>query len=100
MDTIRIVSYNQWNNTNNREAWEALNLDCSSKVRSKGHATVFKELMPDIVGAQEVNKDMQTDLMLCLLEKNLNYTMLWGNLTPIFYRADKFELLDKFQQLI
>lgn len=94
MSIIRFMSHNQWNNTNNRETWEKLGLDCSSKVRSKGHATIFEELMPDIVGAQEVNKEMQADFMLSLLEKNINYTMIWGNLTPIFYRMDKFELLD------
>lgn len=94
MSTIRLMSQNQWNRTNNKDAWEALGLDCSSAVRMKGHIRVFKELAPDIVGGQEVNKDMQLDFMLYAQEEKLPYTIIWGNMTPIFYRADKFELLD------
>ena len=94
MSKLRLMSQNQWNNTPNRPSWEARGLDCSAEVRMKGHAEVFAELLPDVVGGQEVNKEMQQLLMLALTEKRLPYTMLWGNFTPIFYRADQLELLD------
>ena len=94
MATLRLMGQNQWNHTGNAPAWEEKGLDCSSAVRMKGHLKIFKELMPDILGGQEVNKDMQLDLMLLIQEEKLPYTLIWGNMTPIFYRADKFELLD------
>ena len=94
MNTLRLMSQNQWNVTNNLKKWEEMGLDCSAKVRMKGHLQIFKELMPDVVGGQEVNKDMQPILMLLFQEEKLPYTMIWGNYVPIFYRADKLELLD------
>ncbi|MBQ2757177.1 MAG: endonuclease/exonuclease/phosphatase family protein, partial [Clostridia bacterium] len=63
-------------------------------VRMKGHIQIFKDLMPDIVGGQEVNIDMQMLFKFYCLEENLPYTIVWGNMTPLIYRADKFELLD------
>ena len=93
MSTLRLMSQNQWNYTKNCEAWQELGLDCSSSVRMKGHIQVFKELCPDVVGGQEVNKDMQLDFMLYAQAEKLPYTVIWGNMTPIFYRADKLELL-------
>ena len=93
MSKLRIMSQNQWNCTNNRPEWAAQGLDCSSAERMKGHARVFKELMPDIVGGQEVNKDMQLDFQLSAWELDLHYTLIWGIMTPVFYRADKLELL-------
>lgn len=91
---MRIVSQNQWNCTDNLSHWQAQGLDCSSKVRMKGHTQVIKTLLPDILGGQEVNKEMQLDLQIDLLEAGLHYTLIWGSMTPIFYRADKLELLD------
>ena len=94
MSTLRLMSQNQWNRTDNHPYWEEKGLDCSSEVRMKGHTKVFKEIMPDIIGGQEVNKDMQLDLRFYCLEEGLPYTLIWGNMTPIIYRADKLELLD------
>ncbi|MBQ3063247.1 MAG: endonuclease/exonuclease/phosphatase family protein [Clostridia bacterium] len=90
---LRLMSQNQWNYTNNCEVWQSLGLDCSSPVRMKGHVQVFKDLAPDVVGGQEVNKEMQLDFMLYCQAEKLPYTILWGNMTPIFYRADKLEVL-------
>jgi hypothetical protein len=87
------MGQNQWNCTDNRPAWEEKGLDCSAAVRMKGHIQILKELMPDILGGQEVNKEMQLHLMLGLQEEKLPYALIWGNMTPILYRADKFELL-------
>ena len=94
MGKIRIVSQNQWNKTPNLEAWESMGLDCSAKVRMKGHVKILGELLPDILGGQEVNSDMQKFLKLYSIDEGLSYTMIWGNFTPIIYRADKLELLD------
>ena len=94
MSKLRLMGQNQWNCTNNQPKWEEKGLDCSAELRMKGHIQVFKELMPDIVGGQEVNKDMQLYFMLLCQEEKLPYAMIWGNMTPIIYRADKFELLD------
>lgn len=94
MSKLRIMSQNQWNFITNLPLWEEQGFDCSSEVRMKGHARVFKELMPDIIGGQEVNIQMHYDLMINCKKQNLPYTLLWGYMTPIIYRADKLELLD------
>ena len=94
MSTIRLMSQNQWNYTNNSPDWEEKGLDCSAEVRMHGHVQVFKDVMPDIMGGQEVNKEMQLFFKLYCIEEKLPYTIIWGNMTPIIYRADKFELLD------
>ena len=93
MSQLRIMSQNQWNCTPNLPHWEEKGLDCSSEVRMKGHVQILKELMPDILGGQEVNMNMQADLMFYCLDEGLPYSLIWGNMTPIIYRADKLELL-------
>ena len=94
MSNIRLMSQNQWNCTGNLPAWEELGLDCSAAVRMKGHAKILGGLLPDILGGQEVNMHMQYYLKLYCMEMGLPYTMIWGNMTPIVYRADKLELID------
>jgi len=94
MSTIRLMSQNQWNVVNNLDYWIERGLDCSAETRMKGHVRVFKELMPDIMGGQEVNIHMQYFFKFGCMEEGLPYTIIWGNMTPIIYRADKFELLD------
>jgi len=93
MSQLRIMSQNQWNCTPNLPHWEEKGLDCSSEVRMKGHVQILKELMPDILGGQEVNMNMQADLMFYCLDEGLPYSLIWGNMTPIIYRSDKLELL-------
>lgn len=94
MSQLRLMFQNQWNNTPNLDHWAEKGLDCSSEARMCGNARIYKEMLPDIVGGQEVNKDMQTDLRFACLEEGLPYTLIWGHMTPILYRADKLELLD------
>ena len=94
MDKLRIMSNNVWCCGKNQPWWEERGLDCSAETRMKGHTQIFKEIMPDIVGGQEVNIHMQYFLKFYCMEENLPYTIIWGNMTPIIYRADKFELLD------
>ena len=94
MSTIRLMGQNQWNCTGNLPTWEEKGLDCSSAVRMRGHVKILAELLPDILGGQEVNMQMQLDLKMNCIASNLPYTIIWGNMTPIIYRADKLELLD------
>lgn len=94
MAKMRLMSQNLWACANNNVHWEALGLDCSGEVRMKANVQIFKDLLPDVVGGQEINRDMQRYLMLACHEAGLAYTFIWGNDTPILYRADRFELLD------
>lgn len=94
MSKLRLMSQNMWNNTPNIPFWEEKGLDCSSATRMKGHIKVLSELMPDVLGGQEVNMDMQLDFKINCISENLPYTIIWGSMTPIIYRADKLELLD------
>ncbi|MBE5867846.1 MAG: hypothetical protein E7293_02660 [Lachnospiraceae bacterium] len=94
MSKLRLMSHNQWNFVDNVPAWEEKGLDCSAKVRMKGHVQVFSELLPDIVGGQEVNATMQLYLKLYCQEAGLPYAQVWGNYTPLIYRTDKLELVD------
>ena len=94
MSIIRLMGQNQWNCTGNLPTWEEKGLDCSTAVRMKGHVRILAELLPDVLGGQEVNMQMQLDLKMNCIEKNLPYTIIWGNMTPFVYRADKLELLD------
>ena len=88
------MSQNQWNCTPNSQWWEERGLDCSAECRMKGHVRVLSDLLPDVLGGQEVNMEMQKHLLWGLLESKLPYTQIYGNYTPIIYRADKLELLD------
>lgn len=94
MSKLRLMSQNQWNYVDNLPNWKEQGLDCSAEVRMKGHVRVIKELMPDIIGGQEVNMHMQMYLKFYCMEEGLPYTQIWGHYTPLIYRADKLELLD------
>ena len=94
MSKLRLMSQNQWNCVNNNEFWAERGEDCSAEVRMKGHVRILKELLPDIVGGQEVNAQMQKYLKYYCMDENLPYTQIWGSFTPLIYRADKLELLD------
>ena len=93
MNTLRLVTQNQWNTITNSPKWEEKGIDNSAKARMPGHLRVIKELMPDVLGGQEVNKEMQSILMRLMSNEGVKYTMLWGLYTPIFYRSEKLELL-------
>jgi len=94
MSRIRLMSQNQWNCTHNNPYWAERGLDCSSPVRMKGHVRVIREIMPDVIGGQEVNHEMLPDMGLYFREEGLPYTLIWGNMTPILYRSDRLELLE------
>ena len=94
MSMIRLMSHNQWACNKNMPAWEEQGLDCSAEVREKGFARVFGEILPDIIGLQEMT-DVMTDYMIRYsMDVGLHYALLWGNYTPIAYRPDKLDLVD------
>lgn len=94
MGQLRIMSHNVWKNDQNRPAWEAKGEDCSAVVRAKGMVRVYTETLPDILGCQEMSFAMADEIIRGLAEKGQRYALLWGRDTPIFYRQDRFELLD------
>lgn len=99
MSQLRLMSQNVWDGGKNLPAWEEMGLDCSAKVRMKGHFRVLQELSPDVLGYQELNEAMQRYLMFAVSEARLPYAMLWGNQTAILYRSDKLEVVDSIYRL-
>ena len=94
MAKLRIMTHNQWKNDQNRPEWEEKGFDCSAKVRTKGFARVYRETLPDIISAQEISPAMMEWLMEYTASDGLCYAILWGRDTSIFYRPDKFEVVD------
>lgn len=94
MAKLRIMTHNQWRFDNNRPEWEKIGCDCSAEVRAKGFSRVYKELLPDLIGCQEVSFKMLDCLLRDAKSANLNYAVVWGRETPILYNPEKFELLD------
>ena len=68
MSRLRLMSQNQWNYTDNSPEWEERDMDCSAKLRMKGHVRVLGELLPDVVGGQEVNAEMQRYLKIYCMD--------------------------------
>ena len=94
MSTLRIMSNNQWKCETNRPAWEAMGMDCSPAVRERGFVRMYSELLPDLIGGQEISAPMADKLMCYMSEAQMPYSLLWGRDTPIIYRSDKLELID------
>ena len=94
MSKLRLMFQNQWNFVENYYMWEEAGQSCSAEVRMRGHVRIMKELLPDVLGGQEVNSEMQRYLKFYCIDEGLPYTQIWGNYTPIIYRADKLNLLD------
>ena len=91
---IRLMAHNVWNKDFNSPEWKDKGEDCSAPARVWGHLRVYREIMPDIIGGQEVSALMADLLKQGFEDENKNYALIWGRFTPIIYRADKFELLD------
>ena len=95
MSKLRLMSQNQWYWSDNRPEWQELGLDSSAATRMHGHIRVFQDLMPDVVGGQEITPEMQQYFKFYAADAGLsNYALIWGNYTPIIYRSDKLELVD------
>ena len=91
---LRLMTHNVWERDQNSPMWEEKGQDCSAQVRSKGLLRVYRELLPDVIGGQEVSALMADLLKEGLQKEGLSYTLIWGRLTPILYRSDKLELID------
>ena len=92
--TLRIMTHNVWNNDENSPQWELRGEDCSASSRVGGLLRVYRELCPDVIGGQEVSALMADLLKEGFQSEPINYTLIWGRFTPIFYRADRLELID------
>ena len=94
METIRLMTHNIWNRDTNSPQWEAIGADCSAQARVGGLLRIYRELMPDVIGGQEVSALMADLLKEGFQKDSVNYTLIWGRFTPILYRSDKLELID------
>ncbi len=95
-----LMSNNQWNRDKNSPEWEAIGDDCSAEARMDGLVQPIIDVMPDVVGLQEVSAHMG-DLFkdrvreLVLADGSVaKYEYLSGGYTPIIYRRDKLLLLE------
>lgn len=91
---LRLMSNNVWNNDPNRPAWEEKGMDCSAPARAPALVEIYAGLEPDVIGMQEMTNLMTKELTDGLRKKGFNYAVIWGNFTPVFFRADRLELLD------
>lgn len=96
---IRLMSNNVWNCDKNHTAWQERGEDCSAVARAPGFVRLYSELAPDMIGMQEMTNTMTREMILGLTARGVSYAVLWGNYTPIFYRQDKWELVDSFYYL-
>ena len=93
-----LMSNNQWKCDTNK--WRDIGDDCSAEARVGGLVRAYKEVMPDVLGLQEVSEHM-ADLMMAELQcidlgdgKTARYSHISGGDTPIVYRSDKLKLLE------
>ena len=94
-----LMSNNQWKCDTNRPAWIAMGEDCSAEGRVGGLVRAYKEILPDVIGLQEVSMHME-DLMMQQLRSftaedgsSVHYDLITGGDTPILYRDDKLLLV-------
>ena len=95
-----LMSNNQWKCDKNHENWIAIGDDCSSDARVDGLVRAYLEVMPDVLGLQEVSLHM-ADLMMERMRKVeledgtvARYEYVSGGDTPLVYRRDKLRLLE------
>ena len=95
-----LMSNNQWKCDKNQDAWIAIGEDCSAEGRVDGLVRSYLDVMPDVIGLQEVSLHM-ADLMMekmravTLPDGNVaKYEYISGGDTPIVYRRDKLLLVE------
>ena len=95
-----LLSNNQWKCDRNNDAWRSRGEDCSAEGRVGGLVRAYLEILPDVMGLQEVSVHM-AELMMRSLDKvtlpdgtNAHYEYVSGGDTPIVYRQDKLKLLE------
>ena len=95
-----LMSNNQWKCDRNNDFWRERGEDCSAEARVPGMARAYLEVMPDILGLQEVSNRQAEILMDNMRHVKLDdgteasYEYLSGRDTPIVYRRDKLKLLE------
>ena len=95
-----ILSNNQWKWDYNNEEWAAKGLDCSPAARAPGLVRAYRQILPDVMGLQEVSTRMANLVMGSLAEVALpdgstaRYEYISGGDTPIVYRRDRLKLLE------
>lgn len=95
-----LMSNNQWKCDSNKEAWIKMGEDCSAEGRVGGLVRAYTEIMPDVLGLQEVSEHMAGLMMQKLAHIDLGdgqvarYSYISGADTPIVYRSDKLKLLE------
>ena len=94
MAKLRLTSNNIWACGSNKPWWEERGLDCSGRARAPGFARVYSEILPDVVGLQEASKGFRNHIHNAVLALGLNYSMLFGGLTSIYYRNDRLDLIE------
>ena len=94
MEKLRLMTHNVWNRDSNTPEWAEKGEDCSAQARVGGLLRVYKELLPDVIGGQEVSSLMADLLKEGFQGEKLGYTLIWGRFTPILFRTDKLDLID------
>ena len=95
-----LMSNNQWYCEKNNEVWMAMGDDCSPAGRVDGLVRSYLEVMPDVLGLQEVSPTMAVLMMDKIRSVALEdgtvatYEYISGGDTPIVYRRDKLKLLE------
>ena len=94
-----LMSNNQWKCDRNHDAWIAIGEDCSAEARVGGLVRSYLQVMPDVIGLQEVSIRM-ADLMMDKMDTVTlpdgtvaRYEYISGGDTPIVYRRDKLLLI-------
>ncbi|MBE6607152.1 MAG: hypothetical protein E7633_01155 [Ruminococcaceae bacterium] len=95
-----LMSNNQWKCDYNNEMWRSIGEDCSAEGRVGGLVRAYLEIMPDVIGLQEVSVHM-ADLMMEKMKRVelpdgtvARYEYISGGDTPIVYRSDKLLLIE------
>ena len=91
---VRLMTHNVWNRDANSPQWAEKGEDCSAQARVGALLRVYRELLPDVIGGQEVSALMADLLKEGFQNEAVGYTLIWGRFTPILSRSDKLELID------
>ena len=95
-----LMSNNQWKCDENKAPWAVRGMDCSAKARVDGLVRAYLQVMPEVIGLQEVSLRM-ADLMMERMRRVelpdgtvAQYEYISGGDTPIVYRRDKLLLME------
>jgi len=88
------MTHDVWERDSNSSEWAEKGEDCSAQARVGGLLRVYRELLPDVIGGQEVSALMADLLKEGFQDEKVGYTLIWGRFTPILYRTDKLDLID------